>query len=153
MRKLLLLGAILALGIAPGRAMTETTFGQRSAYAQGELRFGDFSLRFLERERHHPTGTALDAVTYTFAVIAKDRTLVTKLKFTRGAVDEGVKVFEVGGKKYAAEMFYSTSGLGLAPRWRLPAEARLNYEEILVWDESTARVNNPQLARALGDRM
>jgi hypothetical protein len=148
MKKLLLLG-LLAVGVAGNAARAAAPFGERTTFTRGDLRFPEFSLRFLERDRHNPTGTALDAVKYTFAVIGPDGKLVTKLKFSRGAFNDGLSVFEVAGKKYAAEMFYSTLGLGPGPQWEMPPANRLNFDEILIWDEASAKAGNALAARAM----
>jgi hypothetical protein len=151
MKTLVFVLAMVIAGASVASAMTDTAYGKRSAYAQGDLRYPDFSLRFLERELRKTTGTALGAVTYTFAVIDKDQKLVSKLKFTLLGVFDNVKTFEVGGRKYAAEMFYTTTDQSPVPQWNPTPDGHMKHDEIVVWDEASARASNLKLAQYIAD--
>jgi len=120
-------------------------YGRRIRYVDGALDYPEFSVRFLKREEYRPPGTRLLAVTYRFAVIGKKEDKIAGFAFIMSGTYENTRVFEVGGKMFVAEMFYSTGGQPVPPEVSPKPGGSMHEEEIVIWDEPTARSGNPQL--------
>jgi hypothetical protein len=125
----------------PAMKRAHAEYGKRIHYVDGVLEYPDFSVRFLKREEYRPPGTRLLATTYSFDVLGKKEDRIAGFAFVMSGTYENARAFEVGGKMFVAEMFYSSAGQPVPPK----AGGAMREEEIVIWDESTARSGNPQL--------
>jgi hypothetical protein len=84
-------------------------------------------------------------VKYVFEVLdSEHRTIGGQITFNSEERANGRR-FDVHGKIYIAEMFYSTADL---PESEPPSlKSQLPRNEIVIWDESTASRHNPKLRR------
>lgn len=145
MKVLALLLFAVAVTSAAEVAEVEAAFGERLSYEKRELCYPGFRVRFKSREEHRPAGTVIRAVTYTFEVIGAKEVKASRLVFTMSGVFDNVATFEMDGKSYAAEMFYTTAGQPLVPEIPPKQNGEMKHDEIIVWDEAAARIGNFQI--------
>jgi len=129
----------------PAIKKAHAEYGHRVRYVDGVLEYSDFSVRFLKREEYRPPGTRLLATTYSFDVLGKKEEKIGGFAFIMSGVYENAHVFEVDGKIFVAEMFYSTAGQPTVHKTPSKEDGSVPDDEIIVWDEATAKSGNLQL--------
>jgi hypothetical protein len=120
-------------------------YGIRIRFDQGIVSYPDFTVRFASRTELARNDGAIPWVKYAFEVLDTDnRTIGGDITFNSEERANGRR-FDVRGKIYFAEMFYSTAGLknGEIP----PLGAHLAPDEMVIWDRSSAARGNSIVAR------
>ena len=123
----------------------EGRYGVRMRFDQAIISYPDFTVRYASRTELARNESTTPWVRYAFEVLDGDnRTIGGDITFNSEERANGRR-FDVEGKIYFAEMFYSTAGLkvGEAP----PLSAHLAPNEIVIWDKSSATRGNPVLAK------
>lgn len=120
-------------------------YGRRVRYSYGVLHYPEFIVRFDKRVEYRPPGTNLYSISYLFDVLDKKEKKVAGFEFGFSGLAITTATFEVSGKTFVAELTYTTAGQPV-PREVPPKQnGELAEDEIVVWDESTARTGNLQL--------
>ena len=120
-------------------------YGIRVRYDQGIVSYPDFTVRFASRTELARNDSATPWVKYAFEVFDTDsRTIGGEITFNSEERANGRR-FDVRGKIYFAEMFYSTGGLKAGEK--PPLSAHLAPNEIVIWDRSSAPRGNSIAAR------
>jgi hypothetical protein len=131
-----LLGLVFAIAVCnatepPSRV--ERSFGERAGYLGATISYPDFAIRFVEkREKQGPRPYSTD---YVFEILdKKTEKKIGSFTFVMSGVYLEPK-FDLNGKKYAVEMFCTLSNDSRA----------LGEDEVIVWDERTAKYANPKI--------
>jgi hypothetical protein len=56
-----------------------------------------------------------------------------------------VRFFDIDGKRFAAEMFYSTAEQPISLENPPKRDGRLPHDQIVIWDEASAKSRNQHL--------
>lgn len=132
------LGSILAPTI-------DCRYGIPARFDEGILKYPDFTVRFTTRTEFARDDRSSPWVKYVFEVLdTEHRTIGGDITVNSEERANGRR-FDVHGKIYIAEMFYSTADLSESEQPSL--KSRLARDEIVVWDESAASKHNPKLLR------
>lgn len=147
-----LFSMLLPSQAATSKGDISAQYGCRMHYLDGPLKYSNFTIRFLKREAHHLIGTRLSSTSYTFEVLNEKGRKIGGFEFTMSGVYENTCDFMVGGKKYVVEMFYSTGHSLKAGGKSVECYGSLTDNEIIVWNEATAKRGNPEALQSSGNK-
>jgi hypothetical protein len=133
--------------IVPNSPVVAARFGERIRFRRNVLRYPGFSLLFTQENVTTQLRGQMQGVSYRFAVFgsAGKRDRESGVQFFDGSLANG-QVFTVDGISYVAEMFFTT-GRGSDKRAG-QSGVPLRHDEMIVWDEASARASNPKLVSA-----
>lgn len=135
---------VLVMRVSCQTARRDTSFGKRLTYTDADLQFPDFRIRFVACKEYHVPGTFFYSSKWTFDVIDGNGLTRSHFAFINGGLKETLQVFRVGDKQYFAEMHYTTSR---QPLFSKRQKRLLKSDQIIIWDERSARSMNPTLYR------
>jgi hypothetical protein len=111
--------------------------GKAVRYADSPITFPAFVIHFLKREEFKDP---VARRTYLFEVTDLEGKKVAEPRFQMAGVYRNELAFTVRGKTIVIEKFYTAAGLALPFAER--NARRLGDDELVVWDESSAKMGN-----------
>lgn len=142
-----LLALVTGLFVANGNSappVVAASYGKPADYWEGILKYPDFTVRYQKKTEETVVGSNAPWITHGFQVLDNDRhTIGGEITFNSAEL-ANARRFDVRGKIYIAEMFYTTAGLP-APGEGATAHAILPQGRIVIWDEESAKAGNAAL--------
>jgi hypothetical protein len=135
-----------AVRAQPSSAPTiNCAYGVLARYDEGILKYDDFTVQLRKRTEHLQANGKMPWVVYVFEVLDREgRTIGGDITFNSEERANGRR-FDVDGKIYLAEMFYSTAGLPESGSVSPQCHSRLASGEIVIWNETAAAKQNRRL--------
>lgn len=128
----------------------DRAYGERASYSGAVIRYPDFSLKFIEKREKQGSGPFYTA--YVFHLLdKKDSKKIGEVTFVMSGLYD-CPDFVLAGKKYIMEMFDTTSDEPYPLAIPGKSSGEMKEDEVLIWDEPTAKQRNPNLYHWINER-